>query len=71
MDVLLKRESYVVKLIFNRRVNIESMEDSMDKQLVDQIVVRENQLDNCGPMQFLGIGKEGTKCIGIEIKNHS
>ena len=43
------------------RVTIESMEDSMDKQLVYQIVVRENQLDNCGPMQFLGIGKEGTK----------
>ena len=58
-------------LIFNIRVTIESMEGSMDKQLVDQIVVRENQLDNCGPMQFLGIGKEGTKCIGIEIKNHS
>ena len=47
------------------RVTIESMEDSKDKQLVDQIVVRENQLDNCGPMQFLVISKEGTKCIGI------
>ena len=32
-------------LIFNIRVTIESMEDSMDKQLVDQIVVRENQLN--------------------------
>ena len=53
------------------RVTIKSMEDSMDKQLVDQIVVRENQLDNCGPMQLLAIGKEGTKCIGIEIKIHS
>ena len=51
------------------RVTIESMEGSMDKELVDQIVVRENQLDNYGPMQFFGIGKEGTKCIGI--KNHS
>ena len=47
------------------RVNIESMEDSMDKQLVDQIVVRENQLNNCRPMQFLAIDKEGTKCVGI------
>ena len=45
------------------RVTIESMEGSIDKQLVDQIVVRENQ--HCRPMQFLAIDKEGTKCVGI------
>ena len=51
------------------RVNIESMEDSMDKQLVDQIVVRENQLDNCGPMQFWELVNRAQSVLVFEIMN--